>query len=116
MSHKNLQPNEPKSLRTSSHRRAKKKKKKNKPLPLYRIVLIADPPRHASDNTDKGENMSGKNYPVKDLANAQKERKRLEKLNRKNKDLDEEIKALERKRDALAKRLQEIKAKRRNEK
>ena len=60
--------------------------------------------------------MSGKNYPVKDPANAQKERKRLEKLNRKSKELDEEIQALERKRDALAKRLLELKAKRRNEK
>ena len=60
--------------------------------------------------------MSRISHPVKDPANEQKERKRLEKLNRKSKELDEEIQALERKRDALEKRLQELKAKRRNEK
>ena len=64
--------------------------------------------------------MSGKNHPAKDLALTQNERRRLdreqERLDRRNKKLAEEIKALERKKDDLVKSLQELKAKRRNDK
>ena len=60
--------------------------------------------------------MNGKNYPVKNQADERKERIRLdkkyEKLTKSNKKLDEEIKELERKRDALVKKLEETKAKR----
>ena len=60
--------------------------------------------------------MNGKNYPVKNQADERKERIRLdkkyEKLTKSNKKLDEEIKELEGKRDALVKKLEETKAKR----